>query len=314
MSATSMTSPAAAPRARPAWLANALLTMVLWGVWGAFTGVPAEHGFPETLVYVVWSLTMIPPAIAAMRRAKWRLQRDPGSLAMGLAIGILGAGGQMLLFYAVRIGPTYLVFPIISLSPAITIALSFFLLGERTGKLGALGIALAVASLPLFDYDASGSTAGGYGWWFVLSLGVLVAWGLQAWVIKLANATMDAESIFFWMAASALGFIPVALAMTDFSKPIEWGLLGPWLAALVQSLNAVGALTLVHALRHGQAMVVTPLVNAGAPLLTSLLSMAMAGMLPGPLKLAGVGLALAAALLLALQPESPAPSSMESDR
>jgi len=65
-------------------------------------------------------------------------------VALGLAIGVLGAGGQMLLFHAVKIGPTYLIFPLISLSPALTIGLSFALLRERTGKLGLLGIVLAL--------------------------------------------------------------------------------------------------------------------------------------------------------------------------
>ena len=57
----------------------------------------------------------------------------------------------MLLFKALTIGPAYFIFPIISLSPAITIAMSFVLLRERTGKLGALGIVLALVALPLFD-------------------------------------------------------------------------------------------------------------------------------------------------------------------
>ena len=61
-----------------------------------------------------------------------------------MTIGLLGAGGQMLLFKALTIGPAYFIFPIISLSPAITIAMSFVLLRERTGKLGALGIVLAL--------------------------------------------------------------------------------------------------------------------------------------------------------------------------
>ena len=42
----------------------------------------------------------------------------------------------MLLFYTVTRGPAYLIFPIISLSPVITIAMSFLLMGERTGRLG----------------------------------------------------------------------------------------------------------------------------------------------------------------------------------
>ena len=34
------------------WLVHALVTMLLWGVWGAFAGLPGEHGLPETLNYV----------------------------------------------------------------------------------------------------------------------------------------------------------------------------------------------------------------------------------------------------------------------
>ena len=289
---------------RNGWLGFALLTMVTWGVWGAFTGLPTEHGFPETLVYVVWSLTMIPPALIALRRIDWKLKRDARSVWLGLAAGVLGAVGQMLLFDAVKRGPTYLIFPIISLSPVLTIALSFALLRERTGRLGMLGIALALCSLPMFDYESGGAKS--YGLWFFLALAVLVTWGLQAYFIKLANATMDAESIFFWMALSAVLSIPVALAMTDFSQPINYGAQGPWLAAAIQILNSIGALTLVFAFRHGKAIVVSPMVNAGAPLLTALIAMAVAGTMPGPLKLCGIGLALLASLMLALQPEEQA--------
>lgn len=288
-----------------AWLVYALVTTVLWGVWGALAGVPGEHGVPETLNYVVWALTMIVPAAFVLSRSGRGLMRDRRSIALGLAIGLLGAGGQLILFYAVRIGPPYLIFPIISLSPAVTIALSLVLLRERTGLLGVLGIALALLALPLFDYRADGAGAG-YGLWFVLALAILAAWGVQAYVIKLANLTMDAASIFFYMTLSGLLLVPVALAMTDFSQPVNYGLDGPGLAAAIQMLNAVGALTLVFAFRYGKAIIVAPLINAGAPLLTAMLSMFLLGVVPGPTKLAGIALALLAALLLALQPEAAA--------
>jgi uncharacterized membrane protein len=287
---------------RPGWLGYALATTLLWGVWGAFAGLPSQNGFPETLIYVVWALTMVPPALFVLARAGWRVRRDGRSIAYGLTIGLLGAGGQMVLFYAVKAGPTYLIFPLISLSPVITIALSYLFLRERTGALGLGGIVLAVCALPLFDYTPGGAPQQ-YGLWFVLALGVLVAWGLQAYFIKLANASMDAESIFFYMTASALLFIPVALAMTDFSQPINYGPSGPLLAAATQVLNAIGALTLVYAFRHGKALMVSPLVNAGAPLLTTVIAMALAASLPTGYRLAGIGLSLAAALLLALQPD-----------
>jgi len=284
-----------------AWLVHALVTTLLWGVWGALAGMPGEHGVPETINYVVWALTMIPPAVFVLSRGGQRLQRDRRSLMLGLAIGLLGAGGQLILFHAVRIGPPYLIFPIISLSPALTIALALGLLKERTGLMGALGIALALLALPLFDYRPDG--AADYGAWFLLSLGILAAWGVQAYVIKLANYSMDAASIFFYMMLSGLLLVPVALAMTDFSQPINTGLDGAGLAAAIQVLNAIGALTLVFAFRYGKAIIVAPLINAGAPLLTAVLSMVLLGLVPGPAKIAGIMLALSAAVLLALQPE-----------
>lgn len=291
-----------------AWLTYALVTTASWGVWGAFAGLPADHGFPETLIYAVWAVTMIPPALFALHRVGWRLQHDPRSICYGALIGFLGAGGQMLLFHAVRTGPAYLIFPVISLSPVVTVVLSLALLHERTGKLGALGILLALCSLPLFDYSGSVS-AGAYGQlWFIPALGVLAAWGIQAFFMKLANATMDAESIFFYMTVSGLLLIPVALAMTDFSVPINYGVNGPYLAAATQILNSVGALTLVYAFRYGKAIVVSPLTNAGAPLITALLSILLLGTVPTATKLAGVALALLAAVFLAIEPE-PLPTS-----
>ena len=62
----------------------------------------------------------------------------------------------------------------------------------------------------------------------------------------------------------------------------------------------------MFAFRYGKAIIVSPLVNAGAPLLTAVLSMMLLGVMPGPVKIAGIALALLAALLLAFQPESAA--------
>ena len=75
------------------WLTYALVTTASWGVWGAFAGMPANHGFPETLIYAVWALTMIPPALFALRRVGWRLQHDGRSVLYGALIGLLGAFG-----------------------------------------------------------------------------------------------------------------------------------------------------------------------------------------------------------------------------
>jgi len=292
-----------APNGR-AWLLNALVTVVLWGVWGAFSGISPQRGFPETLIYCVWALTMIPPALVVLASAGWKLERSPRAIAYGLAVGLLGAGGQMVLFYAVARGPAYLIFPIISLSPIVTIAMSFALMGERTGKLGAVGILLALLALPTFDFAPGNGGMGAGAAWLVPAMIVMLCWGVQAYCMKAANRVMSAESIFVYMTLSGLVLVPVAWAMTDFTKPINWGLDGPGLAALIQVLNAIGALTLVFAFRYGKAIIVAPLANAGAPLATALLSLVILGVVPGVLKAIGIVLALAASLLLAIEPDA----------
>ncbi|MEP7242437.1 MAG: EamA family transporter [Gammaproteobacteria bacterium] len=285
------------------WVLYALVTTVFWGVWGAFAGLPARNGFPETLTYCVWAFTMIPPALFALHRIGWRLQYDGKSILLGATIGLLGAGGQMLLFRAVQTGPAYLIFPLIALSPVITIALSLLVLKERASRLGALGIVLAVASLPLFDYGSGGSTAGYGAEWFIDALIILAAWGVQAFFMRFANRTMHAESIFFYMMLTGLLLIPAAIALTDFSQPINYGADGPYLAAGIQILNSIGALTLVYAFRYGRALVVAPLANAGAPLITAIISLLLLGAAPQPIKIAGIVLAFIAAALLAIEPE-----------
>jgi drug/metabolite transporter (DMT)-like permease len=293
---------------RRAGLIYAFITTIFWGVWGAFAGLPAEHGFPETLIYVVWAITMIPPALFALARQGWSLPTDYRSVLLGVLIGLTGAGGQMLLFHAVHTGPTYLIFPLIALSPVVTILLSLLWLRERTTYVGGLGIVVALVALPLFDYDPGRGLSGHGVAWFAYSLVILAAWGIQAFFIKLANRSMSAEAIFFYMALTALALIPVALWMTDFSRPINYGLGGPGLAAVTQILNSVGALMLVYAFRYGKAIVVSPLTNAGAPLITALLALALLGLVPQPLRIAGIVLAFLAAALLAIEPEEGADS------
>jgi drug/metabolite transporter (DMT)-like permease len=134
----------------------------------------------------------------------------------------------------------------------------------------------------------------------------MLCWGVQAYFMKSANRIMSGESIFFYMMVTGIMLIPVALLMTDFTRPINLGLQGPWLAAATQVLNAIGALTLVFAFRYGKAIIVAPLTNAGGPLVTAIISLIALAVLPGWLKAVGIALALLASLLLAIEPDSEA--------
>jgi drug/metabolite transporter (DMT)-like permease len=121
--------------------------------------------------------------------------------------------------------------------------------------------------------------------------------------MKLSNKTMQAESIFFYMMVTGIVLVPVALYMTDFSQAINWNANGPLLAAVIQTLNSLGALCLVFAFRHGKAIVVSPMTNAGAPLITAIIALVLLGLVPTSVTIAGIVQALLAAFLLAIEPE-----------
>ena len=135
----------------------------------------------------------------------------------------------------------------------------------------------------------------------MLSLLVFLAWGLQAFVMKFANETMKAESIFFYMTITGIILIPFALMMTDFSQEINWGFSGPYLTALIQILNSIGALMLVYAFRYGKAIVVSPLVNAVAPIITVSISLLIYQVIPNPVVITGIAFAILAIFLLAIE-------------
>ncbi len=287
------------------WLSYAIVTTLTWGLWGALIEIPEKGGFPATLGYAVWALTMIIPAVIVLKKVNWKIEKDKKSIFLGLVIGFTGAGGQLILFQALITGPAYLVFPFISLSPVITILLSLFFLKERAGKRGWFGIILALLAIPLLSYSSGeGSVASG-SLWIILSLLVFLAWGFQGFVMKFANETMKAESIFFYMTISGIILIPFAIFMTDFNQEINWGLSGPYLTGAIQILNSVGALMLVYAFRYGKAIVVSPLVNAVAPIITVVLSLIIYQVIPHIVIVSGIVLAIVAIFLLAIEEDEP---------
>jgi uncharacterized membrane protein len=281
------------------WLIYALITTVFWGVWGALIEIPEKAGFPATLGYVVWAITMIIPAIIALKIINWKLEGSKKAVIHGLLIGISGAAGQLVLFQALRTGPAYLVFPIVSLSPLVTILLSIWLLKEKASTKSWFGIIIALIAIPLLSYQPPQSGVKSGLLWLILALVVFFAWGMQAYFIKLANAHMKAESIFFYMTLCGIIFVPLAIAMTDFSKEINWSVRGPYLTAGIQILNSIGALFLVYAFRYGKAIIVSPLANSGAPLITIILSLIIYGIFPHIIILIGMILAVIAIFLLA---------------
>lgn len=280
------------------WIGFVIIHVIFMGVWGALIELPEKNGFPATLGYVVWALTMIPATIVALVINKWKLDYDKNSVIYGCLSGFLGAIGQLVLFFTLKIAPAYIVFPVLSLTPVVTILLAVLFLKESTGVTGWVGIGIAVLAIFLLSYMPSGNASTSGYLWIVLTIIPLIAWGAQGFVMRFANEKMKAESIFFYMTISSLILIPVAIWMTDFSKPVNYGLNGPFLAAGIQILNAFGALCLVYAFRYGKAIIIAPMTTALSPVLTVVISLIIYSVIPHPLIIAGIVLAIFSALLM----------------
>ena len=277
------------------WLVYALITMVTWGIWGAFSSTP---DYPSTLTYVVWAISMIPCALVALANIKFKLDTHPKAVLLSMGVGLLGAGGQLVLFEALKHGPAYLIFPLISVAPIVTVILSTIFLKERVSKLGAIGILLAFVALVCFSLSSDSDEATQDNLWILLASLVFICWGTQAFVMKLANNhTPDAESVFVYMAISAVLLIPVALMMTDFSQPINHSFNGPYLTFGIQILNAIGAFALVYANRYGKAMIVAPLADACAPVITTGLSLVLYAHIPSIPQILGIIAAISCVLI-----------------
>jgi uncharacterized membrane protein len=284
----------------PKWLLLSIAVPVLWGLWGALTEIPEKWlkpSFPPTLGYIVWSLTMIPVSVFALRVIKWKMTMSRRSIFYGCAVGFSGGAGQLLLFWVLQQGPAYLIFPIICLSPSVTIVLSWTILRERTHPLALSGILLSLPAIFLVSLQEPTSSPVHGSLWLVGTIAIFFMWGLQAYFMKSSANSISAEELFVYMTATGLALSPVALAMgpeLHAGSSVGFGL-----TYAVQSLNAVGCLLFVYAVRYGKAIVVVPMVNGLFPLVTIVVSLLIYREIPSKYNLAGMVLALIAVLFMA---------------
>jgi uncharacterized membrane protein len=75
------------------------------------------------------------------------------------------------------------------------------------------------------------------------------------------------------------------------------------ITALIQALNAIGALFLVMALSRGKAIIVAPCTNALAPVLTIVLSLIIMATVPSWYSTIGILLALGGSTLMVYSEE-----------
>ena len=308
--------PAEAPTR--AWLFYSLLAIAFWGVWGIVSKAATNHlPAPADLhLQVVSTLGVVPIALLLVASPNFR--KHPGSVRRGAFFGFLtgvcGSVGNLCFFASLeRGGEVSTVLPLTSVYPLVTVALAVPILRERLNRYQVIGMAVAVASLLLFNRAAAGQPAAEAAatWagrlrssWMALALVTLVLFGVAAVTQKLATHHISSE---LSTVCFALAFVPVALAVMVW-RPIRWDLTGGgWtLAILTGALISTGTLILFAAYRTGKASVVTALYGQ-YPLVTAVLAVKIFGESLGATKVWAIALAVVAGVALTYEkPAAPA--------
>jgi len=155
-------SPASAsgsPRSRaskllglPAWLTHSLLTVLLWGAWGAVSKVASGKVDANTnqIFFTLGLLPLVPFVLRARGTATGSRLR--AGVAWAFLTGILGGVGNIAFFHSLAIGGNAsIVVPATALFPVVTVILAVTVLRERISKLQWLGLVVAFAAIYLLS-------------------------------------------------------------------------------------------------------------------------------------------------------------------
>jgi len=229
--------------------------------------------------------------IALARRETWPRGK---TLALLVALGALGYGGQSLSFFtALTLAPAGLVALLLYLYPALVAMLSAALLHERLSpaKLGALAIALAGTFLTI----GPASSAEPLG----IALGIAAAAIYAVYIVVGSRVTARvAPQLMATVVIVAAGavFVTVALARGPAWPQTSTG----WIAVIgIALISTVAAIVLFFAGLERVGPTRASVLSTVEPLCTVLLAAVFLNESIAPLQLVGGALILAAVVLLA---------------
>ena len=271
--------------------------------WSAHDILRKQLTLRVSSVTLLWGLVALQAPLFLLGTGLDRAEFDESRYALpGLAVVILNLGANLAFIRALEIGALSRTIPILSLTPAMTIASAAALVGEMPQPQQALGIALAVAgSLLLAVNRQGGGLRAEPG--TLLMFGVAVTWSITAAIDKVALAAASApthgfiQSIGLWLALSvafairpsqerrasletlyaARGRLLLAAAVSALASTLQFWAIERTLVSVVETIKraignglalAVGAAYFREAVGPRQ-MIATVLLVAGTALILS---------------------------------------------
>ena len=136
----------------PRWLPFSLITIVVWGAWGAVSKL-ASDGVDANTNQVFFTLGLLPLIFIVWwsPRVRGGKNRKVG-IGWAFLTGILGGTGNIAFFHAFVLGgKASIVTPVTALFPLVTVILAITFLHERIGTAQKIGLVLALVAIYLLS-------------------------------------------------------------------------------------------------------------------------------------------------------------------
>ncbi len=302
-------------RPRPWWLIHALTAATCWGIWGVLAKGPSRE-LSGWMTQILFTFALVPSALVAALSPQVRMGTNkPRGLFWGFVSGLLAAGGNLAFYLALENGAdTAVAVPLTNIYPLVTIAIAWLFFRERLNAIQIAGIGVAVVAIVLLSGEAGslGDPAAffhrlGLNAWMGYTFTAMLFWGVFSATQKISTNHVSAElSYLAWCAA----FIPIAIWIVA-TKELKWNMPAAmlWSGLAAGALNGFGVIAAFAAYRaEGKASIVTPLAAAVQPVVTVVLALIFLGERIGGLEVAGVVLAIAAAVALSFETRNATPA------
>lgn len=268
------------------------------------------------MTQILFTFALVPSALVAAFSPRVKSgTRITRGLFWGFVSGLLAAAGNLAFYLALEKGAdTAVAIPLTNVYPLVTIAIAWLFFRERLNAVQIAGIGIAVVAIILLSGEARSLGHPteflhrlGLNAWMGYTFAAMVFWGVFSATQKVSTNYVSAElSYLAWCAA----FVPVAIWIVA-TRDIKWTMSAPmlWSGLAAGALNGFGVIAAFAAYRaEGKASIVTPLAAAVQPVVTVILALIFLGERIGGLEMAGVALAILAAVALSFE-KKPASSA-----
>ena len=279
----------------------AAASALIWGT-ADYSGGRASRRVPALRVAVLSKLFSLPalglylaltPGRPSLAAALW-----------GAAAGMVGLVALVIFYATLSAGAMSVVAPVSAVTTAVLPFAVGLLGGDRPGVLALVGVACAVVAIALVSLSPDRSSTAGRVSVALVARAMAAGAGFGLFFVLLDLANDAASDPGLWPVAAAqvgalaIGGVLMLRARSSSAGPVAWSgaLLGWLVAAGVLDMTA-NALYLV-AVRDGLLSIVAP-VAALYPVSTVLLALVLDRERVRPVQVAGLGLAVAALVLVA---------------